>query len=45
MGAAGRLARVRNEWFTPATHAALPAAAAPGQLSVRELRSLRGTLG
>ena len=33
LGEAGRLSRVLNRRFTPATHDRLPAAAAPGQVS------------
>ncbi|KAI9915842.1 hypothetical protein PsorP6_007565 [Peronosclerospora sorghi] len=42
---AGKLARVLNRTLTPVTHALLPAAAAPGQLSVEEIMVLRKQLG
>lgn len=41
----GKLARVLNRVLTPVTHPALPAAAAPGQLSVQEIMTLRKQLG
>ncbi|EQC28678.1 hypothetical protein SDRG_13554 [Saprolegnia diclina VS20] len=41
----GSLSRVLNRTLTPVTHPALPAAAAPGQLSVAEIETLRQTLG
>lgn len=41
----GKLARVLNRVLTPVTHPLLPAAAAPGQLSVAEILSLRQQLG
>ena len=45
MGAAGQLSRVLNDTLTPVTHPALPARAAPGQLSVREIHTARHLLG
>ncbi|WFD30654.1 hypothetical protein MSPP1_001675 [Malassezia sp. CBS 17886] len=45
MGEAGQLSRVLNEFLTPVTHPALPAKAAPGQLSVREILSARHLVG
>jgi hypothetical protein len=39
MGAAGRLSRVANAVLTPVTHACLPLPAAPGQLTLREVRA------
>lgn len=42
---AGKLSRVLNRVLTPVTHPALPAAAAPGQLSVAEILALRKQLG
>lgn len=45
MGAAGQLSRVLNTLLTPVTHPALPAKAAPGQLSVAEIHTARHLLG
>lgn len=42
---AGKLTRVLNRVLTPVTHPLLPAAAAPGQLSVAEILVLRQQLG
>ncbi|KAF0709617.1 Aste57867_5842 [Aphanomyces stellatus] len=42
---AGKLSRVLNRTLTPVTHPKLPAAAAPGQLSIEEIVSLRTALG
>jgi pentafunctional AROM polypeptide len=42
---AGKLSRVLNRYMTPVTHEALPAAAAPGQLSVREIFAARALIG
>lgn len=42
---AGKLTRVLNRVLTPVTHPLLPAAAAPGQLSVDEILTLRKQLG
>lgn len=41
----GKLSRVMNERFTPVTHEKLPFAAAPGQLSSKEIMRLRADLG
>ncbi|OQR97948.1 pentafunctional AROM polypeptide [Thraustotheca clavata] len=41
----GSLSRVLNRTLTPVTHPSLPVAAAPGQLSVAEIVSLRKILG
>lgn len=45
MGEAGKLSRALNTFFTPVTHALLPTAAAPGQLTVEEIVSVRTQLG
>jgi pentafunctional AROM polypeptide len=45
MGEAGKLSRVANDFLTPVTHSLLPTAAAPGQLSLRQVRALRADLG
>jgi len=45
MGERGKLSRVLNSHLTPCTHPILPAAAAPGQLAVAELRGLQRSLG
>jgi pentafunctional AROM polypeptide len=45
MGAAGRLTRVCNDVLTPVTHPLLPVAAAPGQLTLLSVRSMRSQLG
>eukprot|EP01083_Nonionella_stella_P024209 66917_1 len=45
MGEAGKLSRVFNQTMTPVTHPLLPSSAAPGQLSVESLESLRSVLG
>ncbi|RMX68968.1 hypothetical protein KXD40_003448 [Peronospora effusa] len=42
---AGKLTRVLNRTLTPVTHPLLPVAAAPGQLSVEEIMTLRKQLG
>jgi pentafunctional AROM polypeptide len=44
MGAAGRMSRILNVIMTPVTHPALPAVAAPGQLSVAEITAVRSSL-
>ncbi|DAZ95245.1 TPA: hypothetical protein N0F65_002357 [Lagenidium giganteum] len=41
----GKLSRVLNRVLTPVTHARLPQAAAPGQLSVQQILTLRQQLG
>nr|AGK89942.1 tetra-functional AROM-like protein [Acanthamoeba castellanii str. Neff] len=43
-GEKGKLSRVMNKFLTPVTHPLLPAKAAPGQLSVKEIKSVRGLL-
>ncbi|CAN6656849.1 pentafunctional AROM polypeptide [Trichomonascus vanleenenianus] len=45
MGFAGQLSRVTNSVFTPVTHPALPAKAAPGQLSVKEIHQALALIG
>ncbi|KAG5362038.1 Pentafunctional AROM polypeptide [Yarrowia sp. C11] len=45
MGSHGQLSRVTNTLLTPVTHADLPVAAAPGQLSVEEINQTRSTIG
>lgn len=45
MGTAGQLSRVLNTVLTPVTHEALPARAAPGQLSIREINIARHMIG
>ncbi|EOD40214.1 Pentafunctional AroM protein, partial [Emiliania huxleyi CCMP1516] len=45
MGPFGRMSRVLNATLTPVTHPLLPAAAAPGQLSVAEITAVRRSLG
>ncbi|CDH56515.1 pentafunctional protein [Lichtheimia corymbifera JMRC:FSU:9682] len=45
MGQQGRISRVKNTFLTPATHPALPHAAAPGQLSIIDVQDLRSRLG
>lgn len=45
MGAAGRLSRVLNGFLTPVAHPSLPFAAAPGQLSAREIRQALAIVG
>lgn len=45
MGSKGQLSRVLNQTFTPVTHPSLPFAAAPGQLSVRQIQQFRESLG
>jgi len=44
-GERGKLSRVLNRFMTPVTHPALPSSAAPGQLSVTEILSLRDSTG
>jgi len=41
MGAQGQVSRVLNKVFTPVTHPLLPSSAAPGQMTVREIQSVR----
>ncbi|ANB14886.1 pentafunctional protein ARO1p [Sugiyamaella lignohabitans] len=45
MGAVGQLSRVVNPVLTPVTHSALPAKAAPGQLSVKEIYEILYRIG
>ncbi|KAJ3220387.1 3-dehydroquinate dehydratase (3-dehydroquinase) [Dinochytrium kinnereticum] len=45
MGAIGQLSRAVNMYFTPVTHPLLPVAAAPGQLSVKQIHGFRQNLG
>ncbi|KAJ3073744.1 3-dehydroquinate dehydratase (3-dehydroquinase) [Podochytrium sp. JEL0797] len=45
MSAVGQVSRALNEYMTPVTHPALPVAAAPGQLSIREIHETRALLG
>lgn len=45
MGEKGKLSRVLNQFFSPVTHPALPAAAAPGQLSVQQIQTIRTAIG
>lgn len=44
-GVHGALSRALNTTLTPVTHEALPFPAAPGQLSLRAVNTLRSTLG
>ncbi|KAK3714342.1 3-dehydroquinate dehydratase (3-dehydroquinase) [Vermiconidia calcicola] len=45
MGEAGKMSRVNNGFMTPVSHPALPAKAAPGQLSAAEIRKVLGIVG
>jgi pentafunctional AROM polypeptide len=45
MGDRGRVARVLNRCLTPITHPRLPAPAAPGQMTMAELRAAQRALG
>ncbi|CAK7567968.1 MAG: 3-dehydroquinate dehydratase (3-dehydroquinase) [Sporothrix epigloea] len=45
MGGRGKLSRVLNEFLTPVAHPELPFAAAPGQLSAREIRQALSLVG
>ncbi|VVT49376.1 uncharacterized protein SAPINGB_P002240 [Magnusiomyces paraingens] len=45
MGEAGKLSRVLNEVLTPVTHESFPIAAAPGQLTVREINGALAAIG
>ena len=45
MGEAGKSSRVNNGFMTPVSHPALPAKAAPGQLSAAEIRSVLSSVG
>ena len=43
-GREGKLSRILNSTLTPVTHPGLPVAAAPGQMSLREIQSCRAAL-
>eukprot|EP01061_Rhynchopus_euleeides_P046823 TRINITY_DN9073_c0_g3_i2.p1 TRINITY_DN9073_c0_g3~~TRINITY_DN9073_c0_g3_i2.p1 ORF type:complete len:1550 (+),score=597.62 TRINITY_DN9073_c0_g3_i2:119-4651(+) len=45
MGGLGKLSRALNDVMTPITHPCMPVAAAPGQLSMSSINSLRKLLG
>ncbi|EFW98669.1 dehydroquinase class 1 [Grosmannia clavigera kw1407] len=45
MGSQGKLSRVLNGFLTPVSHPDLPFAAAPGQLSAREIRQALSLIG
>jgi pentafunctional AROM polypeptide len=45
MGEVGKMSRVNNSFMTPVSHPALPAKAAPGQLSAAEIRKVLGIVG
>lgn len=45
MGEAGKMSRVTNGFMTPVSHPALPAKAAPGQLSATDIRKVLGLVG
>ena len=45
MGEAGKVSRALNRHLTPVTHPLLPNAAAPGQLTVRDIMAVKCTLG
>lgn len=45
MGPLGKLSRVRNPFMTPVSHPALPFAAAPGQLSARDINLTLSLIG
>jgi len=45
MGEIGKMSRVNNGFMTPVTHPALPAKAAPGQVSAAEIRKVLGIIG
>ncbi|RKP13395.1 EPSP synthase-domain-containing protein [Piptocephalis cylindrospora] len=45
MGEEGKLSRVLGQVLVPVTHSALPSAAAPGQLTVRDIGEMRSRLG
>ena len=45
MGEIGKESRVSNGFMTPVSHPALPAKAAPGQLSAAEIRQVLGIMG
>jgi len=45
MGETGKMSRVNNSFMTPVSHPALPAKAAPGQLSATDIRKVLGLVG
>ena len=45
MGDLGKMSRVNNGFMTPVSHPALPAKAAPGQVSAAEIRTVLGIVG
>ncbi|KAJ3298949.1 3-dehydroquinate dehydratase (3-dehydroquinase) [Rhizoclosmatium sp. JEL0117] len=45
MTAVGQVSRALNDYMTPVTHPALPIAAAPGQLSIKQIHETRYLLG
>lgn len=45
MGEAGKMSRVNNHFMTPVSHPALPSAAAPGQVSAADIRTVLGIVG
>ncbi|KAK5706430.1 3-dehydroquinate dehydratase (3-dehydroquinase) [Elasticomyces elasticus] len=45
MGDIGKMSRVNNGFMTPVSHPALPAKAAPGQVSAAEIRKVLGIVG
>ncbi|KAI8924242.1 EPSP synthase-domain-containing protein [Entophlyctis helioformis] len=45
MGPLGQLSRALNTFLTPVTHADIPTPAAPGQLSIAQIHSLRSAVG
>jgi pentafunctional AROM polypeptide len=45
MGQTGKLSRIRNRFFTPVAHEALPIRAAPGQCSAKEIRQALSYIG
>ena len=45
LGEMGKMSRVNNGFMTPVSHPALPAKAAPGQLSAAEIRTVLGIVG
>jgi pentafunctional AROM polypeptide len=45
MGREGQLSRSLNSFFTPVTHPAVPTAAAPGQVSIKQIHQTRFNIG
>ncbi|KAL5038179.1 hypothetical protein BDV3_001665 [Batrachochytrium dendrobatidis] len=45
MGPLGQLSRVLNTYLTPVTHASMPMLAAPGQLTISQIHSIRHLIG